>query len=155
MPDDEPAARPLPDLAPLLGRDGRLLRSPARRCAVAGAEVERRLRPWDLGAWTGRPLAELDLASWRSDPAYDGHGGESLLALHQRVAALLTDLAPGRGGRSTVVAATHGAVVKAAVVTVLRAPAVAAWDLDVHPASATELSWADGSWRVVRVNAPL
>ena len=156
MPDDEPAQAPLPDLAALLGRDGRLLRSPARRCAAPGAQVDERLRPWDLGAWTGRPFDELDLPAWRADPSYDAHGGESLLALHARVAGLLAELQEeGPGGRATVVAVTHAAVVKAAVVTALRAPAAAAWDLDVHPSSVTELSSAGAGWRVVRVNAPL
>jgi len=131
-----------------------LLRSPARRCEAPGAQVDERLRPWDLGTWTGRPFAELDVAAWRTDPSYDGHGGESLLALHERVAALLGDLQhePG-GGRSTVVAVTHASVVKAAVATVLGAPVTAAWALDVHPASVTELSTTGTAWRVVRVNA--
>jgi broad specificity phosphatase PhoE len=57
------------------------------------------------------------------------------------------------GGRSTVVAVTHGAVIKAAVVSALGAPPAAAWDLDVHPASLTELSTDGAGWRVVRVNA--
>ena len=154
MPDDEPAAASLPDLAPLVGRDGLLLRSPARRCEVPGAQVDQRLRPWDLGSWAGRPFAELDLTGWRADPSYDAHGGESLLALHARVATLLADLASTTtGGRSTVFAVTHGAVIKAAVCVALGAPATAAWDLDVHPASVTELSTTGSGWRVVRVNA--
>jgi broad specificity phosphatase PhoE len=71
------------------------------------------------------------------------------------VAALLADLqTPASGGRATVVAVTHAAVIKAAVVTALGAPVTAAWGLDVHPASLTELSSAGPGWRVVRVNAP-
>jgi len=130
-----------------------LLRSPARRCEAPGAQVDERLRPWDLGTWTGRTFADVDLAAWRTDPSYDGHGGESLLALHERVAGFLADHRDAGGGRQVVVAVTHAAVVKAAVVTVLAAPVTAAWVLDVHPASVTELSLAGPAWRVVRVNA--
>lgn len=151
MPGDEPAAGPLPDLSGWLGRSGTAVTSPARRCRVAGAPVEPALGPWDLGSWTGRPWEGLDLARWRLDPAYDDHGGESLLALRGRVSALLEDWR-GRPGR--LVAVTHAAVVKAAVTVALRAPADAAWDVDVHPSSLTELHATPGGWRVVRVNAP-
>lgn len=123
--------------------------SPALRCRVAGAPVEDRLRPWDLGTWTGRPLQELDLEGWRETPSYDAHGGESLQALASRVAGLLQDW---HGRDERVLAVTHAAVVKAAVVHALRAPLVAVWDLDVHPASVTELHATTTGWRVVRVN---
>ena len=144
----------MPDLGPLLGRDGELLRSPSRRCEAPRARVEERLRPWDLGAWTGRPFDDLDLATWRTDPSYDAHGGESLLVLTERVAGLLDDLQDVGGGRRVVVAVTHAAVIKAAVLLVLRAPSTAVWELDVHPASVTELSRTGDGWRVARVNAP-
>lgn len=149
MPADEPASGELPDLARWLGRSGRLVTSPAARCRVAGAAVEPALGPWDLGAWTGRTLAELpDLAVWRSDPAWAGHGGESLLALQGRVAALL-DRWRAHPGR--LAAVTHAGVVRAAVTHVLRAPPEAAWDLDVALASVTELHTTPTGWRLVRV----
>lgn len=123
--------------------------SPARRCAVPGAAVDERLRPWDLGSWAGRDLAGLDLAGWRADPGYDAHGGESLLALCGRVAELLAEW-HSRGDR--LVAVTHAAVVKAAVVNALHAPAQAAWDVDVSLSSATELHATATGWRVVGTN---
>lgn len=136
-----------------MGRAGTVVTSPARRCSVPGADphirVDERLRPWDLGSWTGRDLAELDLAAWRADPGYDAHGGESLLALCERVAGLLADWY-GRGDR--LVAVTHAAVVKAAVVHALQAPVQATWDLDVAPSSTTELHATPTGWRVVGVN---
>lgn len=150
MPADEDATGALDDLSAWLGRSGEVVTSPARRCRRPSAEVEPLLRPWDLGAWTGRPLAELDLAAWRGDPGYDAHGGESLLALLARVRHLL-DQWHDRQGR--LVAVTHAAVIKAAVVNVLRAPPSAIWDLDVHPGSATELHAGPRGWRAVRVNA--
>ncbi len=149
MPDDEPALGVLPDLTGWLGRSGTVLTSPAARCRVPGAEVEPALGSWDLGSWTGRPLAELpDLTAWYNDPAWSGHGGESLLALQERVAGLLGRWHT-RAGR--LAAVTHGAVVRAAVTTVLRAPPLAAWDLDVAPGSVTELHTTATGWRVVRV----
>lgn len=54
---------------------------------------------------------------------------------------------PGR-----LVAVTHAAVIKVAVVSALRAPADAVWDLDVAPGSFTELHATAAGWRVVRVN---
>jgi broad specificity phosphatase PhoE len=108
------------------------------------------LRPWDLGSWTGRPLADLDLAAWRGDPGYDAHGGESLLALIARVGTLLEQW---HGLHVRLVAVTHAAVIKAAVVHALGAPAAATWDLDVHPGSTTELHPTRSGWRVRHVNA--
>lgn len=87
--------------------------------------------------------------AWRADPGYAAHGGESLLELQRRVADLL-DGWHGRTGR--IVAITHGTVVKAAVTIALRAPADAAWDVDVAPCSLTELHATPGGWRLVRAN---
>lgn len=118
--------------------------------------MEPLLRPWDLGSWTGRALGELDLAAWRDDPAYDDHGGESLLALVGRVGRLLHDLRDDlRAQRGRLVAVTHAAVIKAAVALALDAPATAGWKIDVRPGSVTELHPAADGWRVVQVNAPL
>lgn len=149
VPDDEPATGALPDWSAFLGRRGTVVTSPATRCRVDGAPVDERLRPWDLGSWTGRDLAALDLASWRADPGYAAHGGESLLDLADRVSGLLAEL---RERSDRLVAVTHAAVVKAAVVHALRAPAEAVWDVDVAPSSRTELHATPTGWRVVGVN---
>ena len=154
MQGDEPAATPLalPRLQALVGQRHMcsVLTSPARRCQVDGATVEHRLRPWDLGGWTGRRLSELDLESWRDDPSYDAHGGESLERLAERVRSLAEDLHRGDG---PVVAVTHAAIVKLFVVQALRAPITAVWDVDVAPASVTELHRSPTGWRVVSVNS--
>lgn len=149
VPDDEPATADLPDLTAWQGRAGEVWTSPALRCRVSHARVEPQLRPWDLGRWVGRDLAELDLASWRADPAYDAHGGESLLALFERVQGLVARWQQCEG---RLVAVTHAAVIKSAVVQALRAPLDAVWDVDVAPASVTELHLRPGAVRVVRVN---
>jgi broad specificity phosphatase PhoE len=151
VPDDEAAIGPLMDLTGWLGRSGTVLTSPARRCLQPGAAVEPRLDQWDLAAWTGRPFAELDLADWRRDPAFDGHGGESLVALSGRTAGLLSEWHL-RAGR--VAAVTHAAVIKAMVVHALRAPLQAVWDLDVRPGSVTELHATTTGWRLTRLSCP-
>lgn len=128
-----------------------MVTSPSQRCHVPGAATEPGLGAWDLGSWTGLTLAEVpDLARWRADPAFAAHGGESLLAVHERVCGLL-DRWHGRSGR--LVAVTHAAVVRAAVLHALHAPASSAWDIDVSPGSVTEVHSTPTGWRVVRVNA--
>ena len=149
MPDDEPAVGPLPDLAGWLGRSGTTVTSPARRCARPGAPADARLGPWDLGDWAGRPFEGLDLQGWRTDPGYDAHGGESLVALHARVGGLLDEW-HGRSGR--LAAVTHAAVIKAMVVRALRAPVEAVWEIDVLPASLTELHATPTGWRLTRLS---
>jgi broad specificity phosphatase PhoE len=89
------------------------------------------------------------MSAWRGDPAYDAHGGESLLALSTRVQGLLDDWHDSTG---RVAAITHAAVVKAITVQALRAPLEAVWDVDVAPGSVTELHATPAGWRVVRVN---
>lgn len=149
MPADESATQPLPDLSRWLGRSGTVVTSPARRCLLPGAEVDQRLRPWDLGEWTGRPFGQLDLAGWRTDARYDLHGGESLIDLADRASGLLAEW-QGRTGR--LAAVTHAAVIKAVVVQVLRAPLDAVWDVDVLPASFTEVHATASGWRLTRLS---
>ena len=146
MPLDEPAEHALPDVSAWRGRTGTVLTSPALRCRVEGSTIEPLLGPWDLGRWAGLPLLELpELAAWRTDPAYDGHGGESALALAARVAGL-------DSRTSRIVAVTHAAVIRMAVLHALGAPVQAAWQLDIAPGSFTELHASGSGWRVARVN---
>ncbi len=77
------AVTALPDLTAWLGRSGRTVTFPPQHCRLAGTPVDPQLRPCNLGEWSGRPLNEIDLLGWRTDPAF-GHGGESLLALSDR-----------------------------------------------------------------------
>lgn len=150
VPCDEPATGSLPDMSGWLGRTGTIVTSPARRCQVAGAPTDPLLGPWDLGRWAGLPLAAVpDLATWRTDPTYDGHGGESLLSLLDRARLVLERWHDGSGRTAAV---THGAVVRAALVGVLQAPPESFWDIDVGPGAVTELHSIGLRWRVIRVN---
>jgi probable phosphoglycerate mutase len=89
----------------------------AARPAVVPALVER-----DYGAWTGRPLAEVDGAgldaSWSARPP----GGESLGDVLARARAWLDGLAAAPGP-DTWVAVTHAGVIRALLAAAIR------WDL--------------------------
>ncbi len=137
------------------------LSSPARRAIqtarAAGLEpaTEPRLAECDFGAWSGRRLEDIDretpasTAAWMSDPAAAPHGGESLRAFMARVASWLDDEATLE---RSVVAFTHGGVIRAAVAHALEAGVNAVWRIAVDPLSVTELQAADGGWSLVALN---
>ncbi len=95
----------------------------------------------DFGRWTGRSLEDLAsqepdaVALWLSDPTFAPHGGESIAALVGRIGAWLESGAV----RGKVVAITHTAVIRAAVVHVLAAPLASFWRIDAGPLSKIEL----------------
>jgi broad specificity phosphatase PhoE len=142
-----------------LPRVHRVVRSPALIAASTAAaleldeEAERdsRLADWDPGRWRGRTLDDLaesepaGVAAWLGDPAAAPHGGESLDDVLARTAAWL-DWAAGLD--DTVLAITHAAIVRAAVVAVLGAAPSAFWALDVAPLALTELRHRDGRWHL-------
>ena len=118
-------------LAPRVGRFDAIWSSPAARARETAealgltATVADELDECDFGAWRGRTLADLHaedpaaVAAWMEDPAAAPHGGESLLALLERVRGWLGARA---GDGSRVVAVTHAGVIRAAVVCALDAP---------------------------------
>jgi broad specificity phosphatase PhoE len=122
------------------------------RAAGLAATVEPALRDLDVGRWQGMALGAIEpdaLRAWYDDAACAPHGGEPLAALVERVGAWLRDRA-GDGTRTLAV--THAAVIRAAVVSVLDAPAAAFWRVDVAPLSRTVLHAHDGTWSVRAVN---
>ncbi len=167
FPLDEPLdARALDEaraLRPRLDRADAAWTSPAARARQTAealgldAQLAPAIDEYDFGAWRGRTLAELDeedpvaVAAWIEDPAAAPHGGESLLALLDRVQGWLSARA-GDGQR--VVAVTHAGVIRAALVCALAAPVEAFWRLDVAPLSRTVLHAHDGRWTVRGVNLP-
>jgi broad specificity phosphatase PhoE len=156
----EGARRRAGDLRAHLPKARSATRSPAL-CAAQTADVlglaavpVAALADWDLGAWTGRTLAEMEAedpdgtCAWRTDPCSTPHGGESLRVLVDRVGGWL-DQQDGEGTRAAV---THAAVIRAAVVHALGVPDAAFWSVDVAPTSVTELRRAHGRWLVARIN---
>jgi broad specificity phosphatase PhoE len=150
-------------LAPRLGRFDAAWTGPALRAGETAEAlgltptVAAELDECDFGAWRGRTLAELNaedpvaVAAWMEDPTAAPHGGESLLALLERVGGWLSARADDG---SRMVAVTHAGVIRAAVVCALDAPALAFWRLDVAPLSRTVLHAHDGRWTVRGVNLP-
>jgi broad specificity phosphatase PhoE len=127
------------------------------RLAWGVAEPHPDLAECDFGAWAGLTPDQVHardpegLARWYAEPDLAPHGGEGLGAVRAR-AALVLARAAALGGATA--AATHGGLIKAALLEVLELPSAALWRLDAHPGSVTELRHAGGAarWRVVRVN---
>ena len=144
-------------LARRLPRADRAWTSPALRArqtaAALGldAAVEPALGDLDFGRWAGRTLAEVEaaeplaLAAWLADPATAPHGGEDFSSLRARVGAWL-DQRRGETGR--LVAVTHAAVIRAAVIHAIEATARSFGHIDVAPLSLTELTCTAGRWRL-------
>jgi broad specificity phosphatase PhoE len=167
FPVDEPlgaaglaAAAALSALVPTMNES---LCSPTMRArqtaAAAGWKTvdEWGLRPLDLGVWSGRDLQEVGgtdpagMVRWLSDPAARPHGGETVLELIERIRGLLAQW--HEPATSDLVAVTHAAVIRAAVVVAMDAPAEAFWRVEVSPASVTELHARGGGWSLFRANA--
>jgi broad specificity phosphatase PhoE len=129
--------------------------------------VEPALADLDYGAWHGRSLIELasespdDVAAWTRDPDAAPHGGESFAQLVVRIGHWLespegvlntqgvTD-ATGTSGASGqaqhVVAITHAAVMRAAIVHALGASPAAFTRIEIAPLSAIELRHSRRGW---------
>lgn len=160
---DEPGRAQAERLAGSLGRVDRCWTSPALRAretaAALGltASVDERLRDCDYGRWTGLTFRQVllreprKLVSWIRNPGQAPHGGESIPQLIERVAAWIRE--PQRLQGHTV-AVTHAAVIRAAIVHVLRAQEPSFWRVDVLPLSQTELRSNGRRW-VLRAIAPL
>jgi broad specificity phosphatase PhoE len=158
FPTDEPIET-IPDPMPLRA-DG-CLTAPETSCrqTAAGlgltAVVEPALRDCDYGAWRGRTLDDLDpaaMTAWLTDPAAAPHGGESVMDLIDRIAGWLDSRSDADG---KIVAVTHAAVVKAAVVHAILATPPSFWRIDVPPLSRTVLSGHSGRWTLRTLAAPV
>ncbi len=122
----------------------RIVRGPEARCdLLPGAEVVAALRDLDMGAWTGRRLAEIapgQLAAWVGDLAAAPHGGESVDELLARTKGWLEGLDGG-----SVFAVTHPAVVRAAVCVATGADYRR---VDVPPLGRASLTGTGGRWNL-------
>jgi len=119
---------------------------------AVGAHVDRGLDDWDLGRWAGQRLDDVEAAesanvlAWLTDAGAAPHGGESLSMLGARVALWLDAKLVATTQR--LVAVTHPAIVRCAVVQALGAPITAFWRLDVPPLGTVKLSGRAGRWNV-------
>jgi broad specificity phosphatase PhoE len=150
-------------LARRLGHADRVLTGPALRtrqtAEVLGlrAEVDEELRDCDFGRWPGLRLADLavaepdGLARWLSDPEFAAHGGESISEVSRRVAAWLDRQASSAAGR--MIAVTHPAVIRTAILHAITAPASSFWRIDVTPLSCTDIIAERGRWTLRSIMA--
>lgn len=174
FPVDEPleprGAAAAADARGALTRVTAVRRSPALAAAETAtalglpqATTDDALRDWDLGQWRGRTLDDVAahdpaaVTAWLSDPAAAPHGGEPLVDVLGRVADLLADpdLVAGDDRAPHVVLVTHAAVVRAAVLAVLGAPAAGFWRIDVAPLTSTVLRGTPGRWTLRTAAGPL
>ena len=110
------------------------------------ATTEPLLADLDCGRWHGETLAGVnseELRAWLTDPAAAPHGGESIVDLIERVADWLKSLA---ANTSPIVAVTHPAVIRGAILLALEAPPKSFWRIDVAPVSRTGLHFREGRW---------
>jgi broad specificity phosphatase PhoE len=140
---------------PALRRWDRAMTSPAlaaQQTADAlslNARVHPALRDCDYGRWGGRKLIDVqaahpaEVAAWLSDPGAAPHGGETLLALMLRVSDWMAERLHEDGH---TIAVTHAAVMRAALVGVLGAPAQSFWRIDVEPTSLLDLRSDKRRW---------
>jgi broad specificity phosphatase PhoE len=110
------------------------------------ATIEQRLSDLDCGRWRGDVLGGVrpsDLAIWLTDPARAPHGGESVVDLINRVGGWMETLTTRRG---RLVAVTHSAVIRAAILVALDAPPKSFWRMDIAPVSRTVMHFRGHAW---------
>jgi broad specificity phosphatase PhoE len=129
--------------------------SPARRARETAAllqlqaDTEPALRELDHGRWAGRTFAEIQttepdaLGAWIGQPDAAPHGGESVAALLERVGLWLDGVSRQQG---RIVAVTHAAVIRAAMVVGIGAPAASFWRIDIAPLCRVSLQGNAANW---------
>jgi broad specificity phosphatase PhoE len=111
-------------------------------------DTDVRLADLDCGQWRSESLSNIaaaDLARWLTDPSSAPHGGESVVELRERVHDWLATMSqtPCR-----LLAITHPAVIRAALLVALDAPPQSFWRIDIAPASRTTLHYRGQAWRL-------
>lgn len=110
------------------------------------AAVETELGDLDCGRWRGGSLGEVppeEMTIWLTDPARTPHGGESIVELIARVDRWMESLT---SEHTRMVAVTHPAVVRAAVLVALDAPPKSFWRIDIAPVSRTVMHFRGHAW---------
>jgi broad specificity phosphatase PhoE len=164
FPADEPldvqSRQKLTGLRHNLHHAERCFTSPALRASQTAealnlsATVDPLLRECDYGRWTSRTLAEVQaeepqaVSEWLQNPDAAPHGGETILALMERVAKWLDAQKDAPG---LTVAVTHASVIRAAIVHAIEAGPRSFWRVDVAPLSLTRLSGDRGRWTLASV----
>jgi len=108
-------------------------------------------------SWRGKSLDEVQFTDpdgvrrWLTDIDAAPHGGESIANFLARIKRWLI----AQHGSGHTLAVTHPAVIRAAVVLTLQAPAQSFWRIDIPPMSITDLRWNGGFWNLRSSGCPL
>jgi broad specificity phosphatase PhoE len=111
----------------------------------------------DYGRWKGYTLADIqeqhseEVMTWLTDPKSTPHGGESIYQIMERVRCWLDE----QHDAGTVVAVTHPAVIRSAILYALNAPPTAFWRVDIAPLSLTDLRFHGQAWTLRSSNCSL
>jgi len=140
-----------PDLMPA----HRACTAPERRCRETAealglaAELQPQLADLDLGRWRGKTFDAVlatdpaAIAAWTADPASPTHGGESIDEMLARIRPWLEQQ---RQAGEKVIAVTHPAVIRAAVVVAIGAPSSSFWRIDIGPLTRVDLRGDERRW---------
>jgi broad specificity phosphatase PhoE len=115
------------------------------------------LRDCDYGRWRGRKMDEVHaedqegILAWLSDPSAAPHGGESLESLVSRVGIWMDE----QRSVKHMIAVTHPAIIRAAIVHALQIPVHIFWRIDIAPLTTTDLRFNGNLWTVRRSGCPL
>lgn len=115
---------------------------------VPAARVDPRWAGPDVGSWAGAPMEQVQaddpggMQAWLSDPTFDGHGGESLTALADRIGDALAQDRPA--GLSLVVASAF--TVRTAALVALGLSPGEGLRVAVGPLDGVELSRSARGW---------
>ena len=109
------------------------------------AKVDAALADIDYGNWKGRRLADLaaqtpiDLTAWMHDPDAAPHGGESFGQAVKRIGEWLDTLDVAQSNARDVIAVTHAAIIRAAVIHALAASSAIFPRIEIAPLTVVEL----------------
>ena len=146
-----------------LAKAGRRYVAPERRtrgtAVLMGGDfiAEPALRDVDAGRWRGQTLAAVAaeepraLSAWMTFPGSPAPGGESIADLVERVRAWMT-LQASRGGR--VLAVTHPALVRAAVVETLGSGPEAFWHVEAAALTVADVGHDGRRWSLRGLATP-
>ena len=108
--------------------------------------IESGIADLDHGRWRGAALDRVgpaEMTTWLTDATASPHGGESILTLCKRVGDWMDAVAQRRG---RLLAVTHPAVIRAAILVALNAPPKSFWRIDIEPASVTTMHYRGYAW---------
>jgi broad specificity phosphatase PhoE len=102
----------------------------------------------NYGAWRGKEMDDIQmsdpegLSEWLTNVNATPHGGESIAHLIERVERWMER----QTGAGHVLAITHPAVIRAAVLCAMEAPPDSFWRIEVSPMSLTDLRFNGRAW---------